>query len=62
MYIFINGSKFFGWAISAHKAEAWIGPVMFFGILNFGIIVCCVDYETQIIFSDAQTDWMQCGH
>lgn len=20
-------------------AEAWIGPVMFFGILNFGIIV-----------------------
>ncbi|KIJ51227.1 hypothetical protein M422DRAFT_244411 [Sphaerobolus stellatus SS14] len=32
---------FFGWAISANQQEAWIGPVMFFGILNFGIIIGC---------------------
>jgi len=40
-YAVFAGMGFFGWAISANKAEAWIGPVMFFGILNFGIIIGC---------------------
>ncbi|KAF8588854.1 MFS general substrate transporter [Ramaria rubella] len=40
-YLVFGGMGFFGWAISANKGEAWIGPVMFFGILNFGIIIGC---------------------
>ncbi|KAF8466523.1 major facilitator superfamily domain-containing protein [Gautieria morchelliformis] len=40
-YAVFGGMGFFGWAISAHLGEAWIGPVMFFGILNFGVVIGC---------------------
>lgn len=26
----------FGWAVSASKEELWIGPEIFFSLLNFG--------------------------
>lgn len=40
-YAVFGAMGFFGWAISANLAELWIGPVIFFGILNFGIVIGC---------------------
>ncbi|EPQ53290.1 MFS general substrate transporter [Gloeophyllum trabeum ATCC 11539] len=36
-YSLFGSMAFFGWGISAHTEDPWIGPVFFFGLANFGI-------------------------
>ncbi|PAV15819.1 MFS general substrate transporter [Pyrrhoderma noxium] len=40
-YAFFGSMGFFGWGISANKLDPWIGPVIFFGLINFGITIGC---------------------
>jgi len=38
-YAIFGSMGFFGWGISANKGDPWIGPVIFFGMINFGITI-----------------------
>ncbi|KAI5117939.1 hypothetical protein M0805_002052 [Coniferiporia weirii] len=39
----------FGWAVSASKEELWIGPVIFFSLLNFGQAVGSIAVVSYVI-------------
>jgi len=39
LYAVFGSMGFFGWAISAHKGDPWIAPVIFFGLINFGVTI-----------------------
>jgi len=39
LYAFFSGVGFFGWGISAHDGDPWIVPVIFFGLVFFGITI-----------------------
>ncbi|KLO08371.1 putative cycloheximide resistance protein [Schizopora paradoxa] len=38
-YAFFGAMGFFGWGISAHDKDAWIVPVIFFGLIVFGVTI-----------------------
>ncbi|KZS96641.1 MFS general substrate transporter [Sistotremastrum niveocremeum HHB9708] len=40
-YAFFGALGFFGWGLSAQAQDPWIGPVVFFGCINFGITIGC---------------------
>jgi len=40
-YAVFGTMGFFGWGISANNLDPWIGPVIFFGLINFGITIGC---------------------
>ncbi|THG97134.1 hypothetical protein EW145_g7668, partial [Phellinidium pouzarii] len=46
---------FFGWGISAHLLDPWIGPVIFFGLINFGITIGCSAAIGYVVDSHRQS-------
>ncbi|KAL5478934.1 hypothetical protein ACEPAI_2221 [Sanghuangporus weigelae] len=46
---------FFGWGISAHVHDPWIGPVIFFGLINFGVTIGCSAAIGYVVDSHRQS-------
>ncbi|KAL5525242.1 hypothetical protein ACEPAF_9111 [Sanghuangporus sanghuang] len=46
---------FFGWGISAHVQDPWIGPVVFFGLVNFGVTIGCSAAIGYVVDSHRQS-------
>ncbi|KAH8112106.1 MFS general substrate transporter [Phellopilus nigrolimitatus] len=54
-YAVFGSMGFFGWGISANLHELWIGPVIFFGLINFGITIGCSAAIGYVVDSHRQS-------
>ncbi|EJD04924.1 MFS general substrate transporter [Fomitiporia mediterranea MF3/22] len=54
-YAVFGGMGFFGWGISADIHDPWIGPVIFFGLINFGITIGCSAAIGYVVDSHRQS-------
>ncbi|KAL5498209.1 hypothetical protein ACEPAH_2339 [Sanghuangporus vaninii] len=54
-YAVFSCMGFFGWGISAHVQDPWIGPVIFFGLVNFGVTIGCSAAIGYVVDSHRQS-------
>ncbi|KAI5118632.1 hypothetical protein M0805_006999 [Coniferiporia weirii] len=54
-YAVFGSMGFFGWGISANIRDPWIGPVIFFGLINFGITIGCSAAIGYVVDSHRQS-------